>query len=147
VIGVWKFFELQQPDTDFANCANGSGAAGPIRVPRVAFFPDAMRPTQPHGKPLVGTTCQSSKPRRTQMTPCELCGNTYDKSFEVRSADGTTHTFDSFECAIHVLAPTCSHCNCRIIGHGIESDGTYYCCAYCARMSGVHQAVDRVEVS
>jgi hypothetical protein len=146
VIGVWKFFELQQPDTDFANCANGSGAARPIRVPRVAFS-GRDAPNSAARKTSRGYDRSVIQSAETQMTPCELCGNTYDKSFEVRSADGTTHTFDSFECAIHVLAPTCSHCNCRIIGHGIESDGTFYCCAYCARMSGVHQAVDRVEVS
>jgi hypothetical protein len=79
------------------------------------------------------------------MAPCELCGNTYDKSFEVVTHDGITHVFDSFECAIHVLAPTCDHCECRIIGHGIESDGLFYCCAHCARHSGVTAAVDRVD--
>jgi hypothetical protein len=81
------------------------------------------------------------------MAPCELCGNTYDKSFEVRTNDGSTHTFDSFECAIHVLAPTCGHCGCRIIGHGIEADGQFYCCAHCARHAGVSEAVDRVETA
>ncbi|MGI0024504.1 MAG: hypothetical protein ACREA4_05085, partial [Nitrososphaera sp.] len=45
---------------------------------------------------------------------CEVCGNTYDKSFEVRMG-GETHVFDCFECAIHALAPTCAHCACRII--------------------------------
>lgn len=78
------------------------------------------------------------------MQPCELCGNTYDKAFEVRTSDGSTHVFDSFECAIHVLAPECDHCECRIIGHGIEAEGNYYCCAHCARESGVTEAVDRV---
>ena len=78
------------------------------------------------------------------MGTCELCGNAYDKSFEVRTVDGTKHIFDCFECAIHVLAPTCDHCQCRIIGHGTESDGTYYCCAHCARESGVEEVVDRV---
>lgn len=81
------------------------------------------------------------------MAPCELCGNTYDKAFEVRASDGTTHVFDSFECAIHVMAPTCDHCQCRIIGHGIEADGRFYCCAHCARHSGVVEAVDRVETA
>jgi protein-arginine kinase activator protein McsA len=38
------------------------------------------------------------------MEPCEVCGNEYDKAFEVRLA-GQAHTFDSFECAIHALAP------------------------------------------
>ncbi len=78
------------------------------------------------------------------MKPCELCGNTYDKAFEVRTSDGATHVFDSFECAVHVLAPTCDHCDCRIIGHGIEANGHFYCCAHCARHDGVTEAVDRV---
>jgi hypothetical protein len=77
------------------------------------------------------------------MTPCEVCGNEYDKSFEVVMG-GATHTFDSFECAIHALAPTCSHCACRIIGHGVEGAGHVYCCASCARKSGVGGARDRV---
>jgi hypothetical protein len=29
--------------------------------------------------------------------------------------DGKTLVFDSFECAIHVMAPQCNHCGCRII--------------------------------
>jgi hypothetical protein len=29
------------------------------------------------------------------MPVCEVCGNDYDKAFEVR-AEGSTHTFDSF---------------------------------------------------
>ena len=81
------------------------------------------------------------------MGPCELCGNTYDKAFEVRTSEGVTYVFDSFECAIHVLAPTCDHCKCRIIGHGIEANGVFYCCAHCARHSGIVEAVDRVEHS
>ena len=70
------------------------------------------------------------------MGMCHMCGNQYDKSFDVRMG-GQSYTFDSFECAIHALAPTCAHCTCRIIGHGIEADGVFYCCAMCARHSGV----------
>jgi hypothetical protein len=46
------------------------------------------------------------------MPVCEVCGNDYDKAFGVRS-QGANHVFDSFECAIHALAPTCAHCGCR----------------------------------
>ena len=66
------------------------------------------------------------------MARCETCGNDYDKAFQV-SMNGTTHTFDSFECAIHALAPTCENCGIRIVGHGLEKDGTFFCCAHCAR--------------
>jgi hypothetical protein len=77
------------------------------------------------------------------MAKCEVCGNDYDKAFHVEMA-GTRHTFDSFECAIHALAPTCEHCGCRIIGHGLESEGTFYCCRNCAEKSGAEGFRDRV---
>ena len=76
------------------------------------------------------------------MAKCEVCGNDYDKSFEV-VVEGESHTFDSFECAIHALAPRCEHCQCRIIGHGVESDGAMFCCAHCAEHSGVVGIRDR----
>ncbi len=76
------------------------------------------------------------------MQRCEKCGNEYDKTFDVVMA-GATHTFDSFECAIATLAPTCSHCDCRIIGHGLEADGRIFCCDHCAEQSGVRQLRDR----
>jgi hypothetical protein len=31
------------------------------------------------------------------------------------------------------LAPVCEHCGCKVIGHGVEVDGRFYCCAHCAR--------------
>jgi hypothetical protein len=77
------------------------------------------------------------------MAVCEVCGNDYDKAFEVTQG-GESHTFDSFECAIHALAPTCQHCGTRIIGHGVEADGSIYCCANCASEAGVTALADRV---
>ncbi len=77
------------------------------------------------------------------MAICEHCGNDYYLSFQVIAA-GETHTFDSFECAIHVLAPVCDHCGCRIIGHGMESEGRMFCCATCAEHEGIPEMVDRV---
>jgi hypothetical protein len=76
------------------------------------------------------------------MAVCELCGNDYDKAFQI-TVGGESHIFDSFECAIHVLAPTCDHCGCKIIGHGVEADGTFFCCAHCAKEHGVTQVADR----
>jgi hypothetical protein len=78
------------------------------------------------------------------VAQCEVCGNEYDKTFEVTMA-GSTHTFDSFECAIHQLAPTCENCGCRVIGHGVESDGRIFCCASCAERAGVGGLQDRVD--
>jgi hypothetical protein len=78
------------------------------------------------------------------MGTCETCGNEYHRPIEVTVA-GRRHIFDSFECAIHKLAPECDHCGIRIIGHGIEGDGKYFCCANCARMGGLRGAVDHPE--
>ncbi|HZF03874.1 MAG TPA: hypothetical protein VE932_06035 [Patescibacteria group bacterium] len=35
------------------------------------------------------------------MAKCEVCGN----------------------CAIHRMAPTCAHCGCKVVGHGVEAGG------------------------
>lgn len=78
------------------------------------------------------------------MARCASCGNEKDKAFGI-SMPGETdaHMFDSFECAIHALAPTCAHCGCRVIGHGVEADGTMYRCAHCAGQMGEHGLRDR----
>jgi hypothetical protein len=77
------------------------------------------------------------------MARCEVCGNDYDKAFDV-SVEGHTHTFDSFECAIHALAPACAHCGCKVVGHGLEHAGAVYCCASCAKQAGVTGLKDRM---
>jgi hypothetical protein len=69
------------------------------------------------------------------MARCDSCGNDYDKPFQV-ILRGRTYTFDSFECAIHALAPTCAHCQCKIVGHGVEAGTSIYCCAHCASEMG-----------
>ena len=78
------------------------------------------------------------------MAYCETCGNEYDKAFTIVAA-GQSHTFDSFECAIHTLAPSCEHCGCKILGHGVEAQGAFYCCAHCAGQAGVRQVRDRAD--
>nr|QIJ56936.1 metallothionein [uncultured bacterium] len=50
---------------------------------------------------------------------CEVCGNDYDKAFELIQG-GRSHVFDSMECAIQAIAPTCDFCGVKIIGHGME---------------------------
>ena len=80
------------------------------------------------------------------MATCEQCGNDYDKAFVV-TMNNESHTFDSFECAIARLAPICEQCGSRIIGHGIEAIGHMYCCAHCAHLGGVSDAVDHVRTS
>jgi hypothetical protein len=74
---------------------------------------------------------------------CEVCGNEYDKTFQVITEAGNAHTFDSFECAIQALAPKCESCSVRIVGHGVESGSHMYCSAHCAHQSGVRAVKDR----
>lgn len=62
---------------------------------------------------------------------CDTCGAENEHLFDV-TKDGTTYTFDSFECAIHKVAPRCAHCDCAVIGHGYAEGGEVYCCQHCA---------------
>lgn len=85
-------------------------------------------------RPFHGTGCS--------MATCDVCGNDYDKSFTLQQG-GRSGTFDSFECAIHAFAPRCAHCDCAIIGHGVEGNGRIFCCAHCAGHAGVKGIADR----
>lgn len=87
------------------------------------------------------TASESSRAQSNRV--CDNCGNLYDKTITV-VMNGETHYFDAFECAIQMLAPRCTQCETRIIGHGIEADGVMYCCANCAEQDGIEEAVDRV---
>ena len=79
------------------------------------------------------------------MDRCEVCGNDYDKTITVqRAGESTSHVFDCFECATHMLAPTCATCGVRILGHGLEAQGTYFCCSHCAEKQGETDLVDRI---
>lgn len=77
------------------------------------------------------------------MAKCDVCGNKYDKAFRLIDAAGTEYTFDSFECAIHKVAPTCEVCGVKVIGHGVEPEGQIFCCAHCARKAGKGDVSDR----
>ncbi len=76
------------------------------------------------------------------MAQCESCGNDYDQAFEVH-VQGEVHVFDSFECAIHAMAPRCAHCGVTVIGHGHQVDGATYCCAHCASAAARPATSDR----
>ena len=101
---------------------------------------------QRHSGGNIGNDGQAESPIRKANrhggTACECCGNEYDKAIEI-VVNGISHYYDCFECAIHMLAPKCSHCGCRIIGHGVEAGGSFYCCAHCAEKQGVQEMVDR----
>lgn len=77
------------------------------------------------------------------MAVCEVCGNDYDKAFRLH-IDGADHVFDSFECAIHAVAPRCKACGVTITGHGVEADEDIFCCAHCASKHGRTEMRDRV---
>lgn len=79
-----------------------------------------------------------------QMGKCEVCGNEYDKTFQI-TLSGMSHIFDSFECAIHALAPHCYHCGCSIVGHGVEINGMMFCCGHCAKEEGGAGINDRFD--
>lgn len=74
------------------------------------------------------------------VAACDGCGNEYDEPLTVTQA-GRTGVFDSFECAAHVMAPSCAHCGVRILGHGVQVEGTFFCCAHCARTAAGTEAV------
>jgi hypothetical protein len=78
------------------------------------------------------------------MKTCDTCGNSYDKTFDITRGEATG-TFDSFECAIQAMAPRCGHCQCVVIGHGVEVNGAIFCCAHCAREMDLSQADDIVD--
>ena len=78
------------------------------------------------------------------MAACEVCGNEYARPITVQVGSEPGRSFDSFECAIHALAPVCEHCGVKIVGHGIEASDRVFCCASCARNAGVEGAQDHV---
>jgi hypothetical protein len=78
------------------------------------------------------------------MATCITCGNDYDKAFEVTAHDGSKYTFDSIECMAQELAPQCENCDVRILGHGLEADGRFFCSDHCAEAQGVTGLQDRV---
>lgn len=76
------------------------------------------------------------------MAVCDVCGNDYEESFALITMSGEQRTFDSFECAIHAVAPRCAHCGCAVIGHGVRASGETYCCSHCARTAAGVDLVD-----
>lgn len=77
------------------------------------------------------------------MKKCEVCGNEYEDLFEVKfKNDEPSYWFDCFECAIHRLAPECSLCGVKILGHGVEANSLIFCSAHCARSLGYKEIVD-----
>jgi hypothetical protein len=80
------------------------------------------------------------------MGTCDVCGNAYAKAFEITLADGSSHVFDSLECAIEGIAPRCKNCGVRVVGHGLEDSGVTFCCAYCMRQAS-SDAIDQASMA
>jgi len=99
----------------------------------------------PDGKPHVQVTYRFGPPQATEVgSEGKYVGRVpNDEAFQVSMPGGVSHTFDSFECAIHALAPVCEYCGVKVIGHGVEADGSFYCRAHCANMAGAEGVSDR----
>ena len=78
------------------------------------------------------------------MTICNTCGNDYEKTLRIIK-EGQAYDFDSFECAIHALAPKCENCGCRVIGHGVQTDKDIFCSVHCASSVGVTGLTDHTQ--
>ncbi|MFO0859124.1 MAG: hypothetical protein U0570_01115 [Phycisphaerales bacterium] len=101
--------------------------------------PRASIPETPPAMPAVRASAQDASGALENAKRCSTCGNEYENVFRV-IRDRQEFVFDSIECAAHMLAPVCSHCGCRILGHGVEADGLVFCCNHCARQSERHKA-------
>lgn len=101
-----------------------------LRPSRADFRSKTASPARGIGGALAPLGAPPSSEEVQAVARCFTCGNQYDKPIEVLMA-GRSYVFDCFECAIHKLAPQCGHCGCRIIGHGVEAAGKYYCCNHC----------------
>jgi hypothetical protein len=76
--------------------------------------------------------CEPIKVRRLSIGPEAAIHECPTRPITV-AMRGQAHDFDAFECALHALAPTCSHCGIRVLGRGTS----VYCCASPARHAGV----------
>ena len=68
------------------------------------------------------------------MATCVGCGSSEGRMFAVRTYEGVTLTFDSVECALPFIAPTCDECFCQILGHALIVGDQIYCGPTCARV-------------
>ena len=48
----------------------------------------------------------------------------------------------NLECAIQAMASECAHCGCKVIGHGVEADGAFFCCGHCASQQSARGVAD-----
>ena len=72
---------------------------------------------------------------------CARCAER--QAFSETMSGGSAGTFDSFERAIHALALVWEYCGCKVIGHGVEAEGSFYWRVHCAGMAGASGVADR----
>ena len=77
---------------------------------------------------------------------CEVCGNTGCQCFEVQIG-GERHIFDSFECALDVLTPQCTHCGTPFVGQGVRVENTVYCSSDCVNAAHADRYGIRVDLN
>ncbi|OFZ16494.1 MAG: hypothetical protein A2Z20_03680 [Bdellovibrionales bacterium RBG_16_40_8] len=79
------------------------------------------------------------------MRRCGVCGNVYENLIEIKlKGDPISHWYDCFECAVHSLAPACTKCGVKVLGHGVQIGEKLFCSAHCARAKGYKSAVNHV---
>jgi hypothetical protein len=75
--------------------------------------------------------------RALNATPNEIAhrSNDYDKAFQVSMKARPIPSTASSARSTRWLC--CENCGIRIVGHGLEKDGTFFCCDHCAEVRGV----------
>ncbi|MGD9765042.1 MAG: hypothetical protein AB7V27_15150 [Candidatus Binatia bacterium] len=66
---------------------------------------------------------------------CDVCGNPTRHPMTLTQREDR-FVVDCLECAIHVLAPTCAECSCRIIGHPVLWEDEVFCSRRCVAAAG-----------
>lgn len=78
------------------------------------------------------------------MSVCDGCGNRSERMFTVQTHDDRVFLFDSVQCAVPILAPTCAGCLCAILGQPVEVGSITYCSAGCAEHAETQTATATV---
>jgi hypothetical protein len=75
------------------------------------------------------------------MAKCEVCGNEYDKALTLLLPGIATPSIVS---NARFRRSHRSATASRVIGHGVEVGGRFFCCAHCARLATSADVKDRV---
>ena len=93
--------------------------------------------------------------RRANSTPCSSTSSTgsderfsssWKRTTSLRTSEpprGHRHLNAPRGFAFQTLASVCEFCGVKVIWHGVEADGSFYCFAHCASMAGAEGVSDR----